>query len=114
MSEIGTALRLLRTRRGFTQQQLAVAAGTSQSAISDIERGRTDPSVETVQRIALSLGARTRVTFEDLPTDHDREALRRNAALRPEDRLRASYRSSRTLDRMRMAAGAQNGGGRDA
>lgn len=107
MSEVGTALRLLRTRRGFTQSQLAVAAGTSQSAISDIERGRTDPSVDTVERIALSLGARTRVAFEDLPTDHDREALKSNALLRPEDRLRASYRSSRTLDRMRIAAQAQ-------
>lgn len=41
-SRIGATIRILRQRRGWRQVDLAARGGLSQSAISDIERGRAD------------------------------------------------------------------------
>ena len=65
-------VRELRTRHRLRQADLAYRAGTSQQALSKIERGLVSPSVETLARLAaacgedLVLGARPReVPFED-------------------------------------------------
>src|SRR5687768_292272 len=47
-----------RKKMGLTQQQLAEAMGTSQSAISDLESGRVEPQLQTLQRYARALGCR--------------------------------------------------------
>jgi transcriptional regulator with XRE-family HTH domain len=55
----GTAadiLRAARARGGISQRRLAVRAGTSQDAISRIERGAEVPSVERLRRLLLALG----------------------------------------------------------
>lgn len=44
-----------RTRRRLTQQQLAGAVGLSRGYIANIERGRANPSLEVVERIATAL-----------------------------------------------------------
>jgi DNA-binding XRE family transcriptional regulator len=46
----------LRLAAGFSQAQLASAVGTSQSHISGIERGHTDPGTDVVARLAEVLG----------------------------------------------------------
>lgn len=51
------------------------AGHASQSAVSEIQRGNTVPSLETVERLTLSLGFRTRVVFEELPIDIDAETV---------------------------------------
>ena len=45
-------LRMLRTRAGFTLAQVSARAGITLSFLSDIERGRTQPSLDTLERIA--------------------------------------------------------------
>jgi transcriptional regulator with XRE-family HTH domain/tetratricopeptide (TPR) repeat protein len=52
----GTLLRKLRLNRGLTQEELAHSAGLSVRAFGDIERGRTVPHRDTVERLCTALG----------------------------------------------------------
>ncbi|MHB8399990.1 MAG: helix-turn-helix domain-containing protein, partial [Candidatus Limnocylindrales bacterium] len=54
----GAAIRALRRRRRWRQVDLAAAAGTSQSVISQLEAGRLDGTrVSTVRSVAAALDA---------------------------------------------------------
>jgi ribosome-binding protein aMBF1 (putative translation factor) len=54
-----------RIRYGLTQEQLADRMGTSESAISRLERGQHRPSVETLERLGQAFGERLVLGFED-------------------------------------------------
>jgi transcriptional regulator with XRE-family HTH domain len=55
---IGRVILILRQRRGWRQADLAKKSGVSQSAISDIERGRIDRyTLETVRKLLRALDA---------------------------------------------------------
>ncbi|MCR5034682.1 MAG: helix-turn-helix domain-containing protein [Clostridia bacterium] len=54
---VANAVSEARSKAGFTQSQLAAATGIDQSDISKIERGVSNPSVNTLSRIADALGA---------------------------------------------------------
>jgi len=78
----GLALRALRRRRVWTQEQLAGRAGVSRSAVQRIERGGVDDFTgRTIRRIAVALGARydQRVLWQgealDRLLDEDHAAL---------------------------------------
>lgn len=45
-----------RLQRQWTQQDLATAAGTKQSRISDLEGVRGNPTLETIERVSAVLG----------------------------------------------------------
>lgn len=49
---LGDRLRALRSGRGLTLRQLADATGLSAGLLSQLENGRTDPSIETLRRLA--------------------------------------------------------------
>jgi len=49
---LGERLRELRHERGATLLQLAQATSLSVSYLSDLERGRVNPSIDTLERIA--------------------------------------------------------------
>lgn len=51
-------LREARERQGISQRRLALRAGTSQDAISRIERGVESPTVERLAKLLLVLGER--------------------------------------------------------
>lgn len=53
---LGRKIRLLRHRRGLTQQELAYRTGISTPHISSVERGERHPSLEYAIRIAEALG----------------------------------------------------------
>lgn len=53
---LGRALQAMRTERGISQTQLAEATGFMQSWISQVERGRRNPSWNNVARLAEGLG----------------------------------------------------------
>jgi transcriptional regulator with XRE-family HTH domain len=64
-------LRALRTERGMTQWDLALAARVGVAAIRNAERGRTYlPYPETLRRYAKALGC----TVDDLLTKEDAKA----------------------------------------
>ena len=53
---LGAKLRHLRTTREWTIAQLAEQAGVSSGLISQIERGNSNPSIKTLQRLRAALG----------------------------------------------------------
>lgn len=55
-------IRVLRTRRGLTQEELAQRAGLSEVYVRKLEAGkRVSPSFPALQRIARALGATLRI-----------------------------------------------------
>ena len=68
-------------RHGVSQKRLAIRAGTTQSAISRIERDRVSPSVETLRELLhllgedLTLGAEPRDCGIDRTLNHERRRL---------------------------------------
>ncbi|MGW3731163.1 helix-turn-helix domain-containing protein [Streptomyces sp. NPDC000851] len=55
VSRIGRRIRTLRKQRGWGVQQLADAAKLSRRMLTDIELGQANPSLATVDRVALAL-----------------------------------------------------------
>ena len=79
---VGRLRRALRRRRGWRQADLADRAGTSQSVISELERGRlAGMTVGVVRRIGGVLGASTELELRGLGADTDRLLDARHAGL---------------------------------
>jgi transcriptional regulator with XRE-family HTH domain len=60
--ELGQRIRWTRNQRGLSMRALAGSVGVSQSALSQIETGRSQPSVQTLYRLVRELG----VSFDEL------------------------------------------------
>ncbi len=61
----GDRLREIRERRGITLREVASKAGVSESLISQIERNRVSPSIDTLLTIAEVLGVDVDYLFRD-------------------------------------------------
>lgn len=55
--ELGAAVRELRGANGWSQVELATAAGMTQSAVARFEAGGTTPTLPVLSRIARALDA---------------------------------------------------------
>lgn len=55
-ARFGTALREWRIRQQLTQEQLAERSGLSYKFIGEVERGRGNPTLKTIARLAGALG----------------------------------------------------------
>lgn len=53
---MGTRIRTLRNQRGMSVNELAAKAGVSSGIVSQIERGKANPSLRTLERIRTALG----------------------------------------------------------
>jgi transcriptional regulator with XRE-family HTH domain len=53
---VGDNCARIRKSRGYTQEQLADLSGLTQQYLSDLERGKRNPTVVTVYEIAQALG----------------------------------------------------------
>jgi transcriptional regulator with XRE-family HTH domain len=60
---IGQAIQLARSKRKLSQAALAKRAGISVSYLSLLERGRRDPPLSTIQRIAAALVVPVEILF---------------------------------------------------
>jgi transcriptional regulator with XRE-family HTH domain len=54
--ELGERVRAIRQLRRRTLKEIATAAGISESFLSQLERGRTNATIATLQRLATALG----------------------------------------------------------
>lgn len=61
---LGTNIREARRRKGITQENLAHSARINRGHMSVIERGKGDPRVKTIIRIANKLGVRAKDLFD--------------------------------------------------
>jgi tetratricopeptide (TPR) repeat protein len=97
---LGARVRELRLAAGLTQTELA-AGRFSKEYVSQVERGRTRPSTQTLEWLATRLG--TDSTFlEEGVSEHDRKRL--DAALAEADALLASNRYDAAIGAYRAAA----------
>ena len=99
-------VREARRRAGLTQQELAERAGTTQSAIARLERGRTSPSFDLVLKLIKAAGFRLDVALDPydgsdiaqaeallrLPVDERFDQM--YAAIAFAEELRAAYRKA--------------------
>lgn len=53
---VGRNVKRLRLEQGLTQEQFAERSGFTQQYISDLERGRRNPTVVSVYELAQALG----------------------------------------------------------
>ncbi len=53
---VGDNCARIRAERGLTQEQLAERSGFSQQYISDLERGKRNPTIVTIYELAQALG----------------------------------------------------------
>lgn len=83
----GELLQEARRRRGISQAELAIRAGTTQSAISRIERDRQSPSVETLRELLHLLGEDLNLTTEPREWGIDRTLIRERLKLTPSERI---------------------------
>lgn len=63
---LGETLRSARRAAGLSQERLAIRAGTSQAAISRIERGEEEATLERLGHIAGGLGLAASLVLEPL------------------------------------------------
>lgn len=97
-AEIAELVILYRTRHDLTQLDLARLIGTSHSAISRLESGQHKTSVETLRRIAQSLGLHLKITFEDpAPAEINEAGAGDVASLRWDPNLRLPAAASVVL-----------------
>ena len=83
----GQLLRDARRRHGVSQARLATRAGTTQSAISRIERDRVSPSVETLRSLLDLLGEDLELRVVERDSGVDRSMIRERFRLTPAERV---------------------------
>ena len=83
----GQLLREARQRHYCTQKQLAARAGTSQAAISRLERDEVSPTVETLARLLDLLGDELVLSTEEIDWGHDRTLNVSSLARTPAQRI---------------------------
>ncbi len=106
--EASGLVRALRRRHGLTQAQLALRAGTTQTAISRLESGARSPTVETLRALLLVMGEDLRLTARALSGTHDDAHLHAERALSPRRRLERAFAWMRLNEAVR--AGARRAG----
>jgi transcriptional regulator with XRE-family HTH domain len=93
---LGKRLRALRERRGATLAETARRAGISPQYLSEIERGRKEPSSEMIAAVAGALGA----TLVDLTVQVSVDLRHREAA----ELARSSVQSASVRVMLALAA----------
>jgi len=83
----GQLLRDARRRHGLSQKRLAIRAGTTQSAISRIERDQISPTVETLRSLLELLGEDLHLGATERDSGVDRSMIRERFRLTPTERV---------------------------
>jgi transcriptional regulator with XRE-family HTH domain len=96
-------LREIREGLGLSQRCLAVRAGTSQDAISRIERGVEAPTLERFEQLMLAMGQRLVLDVEPLESPIPAEELAVSVQLTPAERLREAIGWNRLASQMAIA-----------
>jgi transcriptional regulator with XRE-family HTH domain len=86
--EPGRLLREARIRHGVSQERLATRAGTTQSAISRIEKERVSPSVQTLAELLHLLGEELVLSVKGWDSGIDVTLNQENLNFTPEQRIR--------------------------
>lgn len=74
MENLGAALKWLRERRGWVQKELAANAKVSKGMVCSWERGNSEPTIESLNKVLRALGADLCDLFCALQIVHGRPA----------------------------------------
>lgn len=85
--DAGSLLRQRRLANGLSQAQLALGAGSTQAAVSRIERGEVAPTTSTLARLLAVMGEELALAARRMPGDFDRAHLRELRRRTPAERL---------------------------
>lgn len=97
-SDAWAVCREIRRRGSLSQRALAAKAGVTPTTIARIEKGRMEPTLDLLQRIARGAGLSLRLAIS--PADPDEKKAKRQAyLLTDEQRLRQND----DLSRVRIA-----------
>lgn len=83
----GQLLREARHRHGVSQHDLAIRAGTTQSAISRIESDRLSPTFQTLQELLYLLGEDLRLVAEKRDAGIDQTLIDERLQMSESERL---------------------------
>jgi transcriptional regulator with XRE-family HTH domain len=111
MSVLGEHVRAQRLRHGVSQRSLAIRAGTTQAAVSRIERGLESPSFERFTQLLLVLGERPVLMVKPLELDVDPADLAYGRRLTPQQRLAESASWNLVTTELEIAAAQARAGG---
>lgn len=64
LANIGRAIRQFRHELGVSQEELGYRAGLHRTYVSDLERGRRNPTAWTLRQLAEALGVEPSEIFE--------------------------------------------------
>jgi transcriptional regulator with XRE-family HTH domain len=97
-ARVGERVRKARVMRGLSQTELGFYAGITASGIQHLERGKSQPSIEVLARIALALGvsADWLLGISDEEPDWSEKVLAPRAGSR--EALRWIMRTSRVVE----------------
>ncbi|HMJ73322.1 MAG TPA: helix-turn-helix transcriptional regulator [Solirubrobacterales bacterium] len=101
--KIGGVLREAREQQGLSQRRLALRAGTSQDAISRIERGTETPTLERLGQLLLALGRRPVLSIEPLEGPVPQSELAASGAMSPSERLSEASSWNRMASQLAIA-----------
>jgi hypothetical protein len=99
----GKIVRERRLANGLTQTQLALRAGSTQAAISRLERGELSPTIETIDRLLAVMGEEAEILVRRSRLECDRNRLRTLRARAPADRLAQVISWNRLAGRFSIA-----------
>ncbi len=83
----GQVIRERRLANGLTQERLARRAGSTQAAISRLERGELSPTFETFARLTEVMGEQAEIVVRRGEDFHDLARLESLRSRPPEERL---------------------------
>jgi transcriptional regulator with XRE-family HTH domain len=107
----GNLIRDHRERLGLSQRSLARRAGTTQAAVSRIERGLTSPTWETLRSLLLAMGFEADLRVSRLRGRWDPVHLAASRERSPAERLELAISANRLVGRLRQAGREVRAGG---
>lgn len=96
-------VRSTRERLGLSQRRLALRAGTTQAAISRIERGIVSPTFTTLRELMVAMGEEPVLSARRLPTDWDPVHMQSTLARAPQERLALALSWNKMAGRLAIA-----------
>jgi transcriptional regulator with XRE-family HTH domain len=92
---IGSRIKEIRNKKGITQDQLSEKVGISSKYLSSIERGKENPTLNTILKLAQSLDVKPAEFFANLEIEDP--AKRKSTIIKmlddaDEDKLKLAYK----------------------
>lgn len=109
-SDVGALISRIRREHGLTQAQLAIRAGTSQAAISRIERGLESPTVDRLAALLEVMGETLVLVAEPMQPWADGTDLASDRAMTAHERLEQGIQLAEFVTEL---AAASDGRGAD-